>query len=158
MKNPIIQLSLIALGAGIVLFVLIQLIPFGRDHTNPPVAQEPNWDSPQTRALAARACFDCHSNETTWPWYSNIAPISWLTERDVLEGRRRLNFSDISANGGRATREFARAIDGGSMPPFYYVWLHPSAGLSPAEKQALIQGLQATFGTSGEGVIPAPNP
>ena len=70
------------LGFGLLavvgLFVLIQLAPFGRNHTNPPVVQEPSWDSAETRALAKRACFDCHSNETVWPWYSNIAPVSWL--------------------------------------------------------------------------------
>jgi hypothetical protein len=56
-----------------VLGLLIQLIPYGHNHTNPPVNAEPNWDSPETRTLAQRACFDCHSNETRWPWHSNIA-------------------------------------------------------------------------------------
>ena len=60
----------------IVGFLAIQLVPYGRTHTNPPVTAEPAWDSPQTRALAVRACFDCHSNETVWPWYTSIAPIS----------------------------------------------------------------------------------
>ncbi len=150
MKNPFVQLILIAVGALIVLFGLIQLIPYGRDHTDPPVVQEPNWDSPQTRALAVRACFDCHSNQTTWPWYSNIAPISWLTVHDVQEGRQRLNFSDFTGS-GRGTREVGEVIARGSMPPVYYIWLHPSANLTDAEKQALIQGLQATFGGVGGG-------
>ncbi len=149
MGKTILKLILVVIVAGIVLFGLIQLIPFGRNHTNPPAVQEPNWDSPQTRALAVRACFDCHSNQTTWPWYANIAPISWLTVHDVQEGRQRLNFSDIGARGGRSIREVGRVINEGSMPPFYYVWLHPSAGLTDAEKQALIQGLQATFGVTG---------
>ena len=74
--------------------LVVQVIPYGRDHTNPPVAAEPLWDSPQTRDLAVRACFDCHSNETEWPWYSNVAPISWLVQRDVEEGREELNFSE----------------------------------------------------------------
>ena len=64
-------------------FLVAQLIPFGRSHTNPVVVKEPTWDSPTTRDLAKRACFDCHSNETVWPWYTNIAPVSWLTQRDV---------------------------------------------------------------------------
>src|SRR5687768_3027163 len=77
------------LGVAIVgVLAAVQLVPYGRDHTNPPVRQEPAWDRPQTRALVARACFDCHSNETTWPWYSHIAPVSWLIQRDVVEGRR----------------------------------------------------------------------
>src|SRR5437764_214194 len=78
---------------ALVLFGLMQLVPTGISYTNPPVVSEPNWDSPQTRALAQRACFDCHSNETTWPWYSHVAPVSWLLARDVIEGRSRLNFS-----------------------------------------------------------------
>jgi hypothetical protein len=61
---------------GVVVFVAIQLVPYGRDHTNPPVTAEPRWDSPQTRTLAVSACFDCHSNETAWPWYTNVAPFS----------------------------------------------------------------------------------
>ena len=54
----------------------IQLIPYGRRHTNPPLVGEPVWDQAATRALAARACFDCHSHETRWPWYSHLAPVS----------------------------------------------------------------------------------
>jgi mono/diheme cytochrome c family protein len=59
-------------------FLVIQLLPLGKQHTNPPVLQEPAWDSQQTRQLAQRACFDCHSNETVWPWYGTVAPVSWL--------------------------------------------------------------------------------
>ena len=78
--------------ALIVVLVAIQLVPYGRRHTNPPVTQEPGWDQPRTRALVARACFDCHSNETAWPWYAHMAPLSWLVQRDVDEGRRALNY------------------------------------------------------------------
>ncbi len=131
--------------AAIVLFVLIQLIPYGRDHTNPPVIQEVQWDSPQTRDLAVRACYDCHSNQTVWPWYSNIAPISWLIQHDVDDGRRILNFSEWDRPQPRANRA-AEQVQSGSMPKFYYVPLHPSANLTSAEKQALIQGLRATLG------------
>jgi len=66
--------------AGGIVFIAMQLVPYGHAHTNPPVTGEPKWDSPQTRELAKRACFDCHSNETDWPWYSNIAPVSWLIQ------------------------------------------------------------------------------
>ena len=51
-------------------FLLIQVIPYGRDHSNAPVTAEPAWNSPRTRELAVAACFDCHSNETEWPWYT----------------------------------------------------------------------------------------
>lgn len=64
----------------------IQLVPYGRNHANPSLGQEPAWDSAQTRELTARACFNCHSNETVWPWYSNIAPASWPIQRDVDKG------------------------------------------------------------------------
>lgn len=137
---------LFTLGAFVVLALLIQLVPFGRNHINPPVVQEPNWDSPMTRELAVRACFDCHSNETVWPWYSNIAPLSWLVYRDVLEGREHLNYSDWGNQRGEGSDpgEAAEAISEGQMPPAYYLFTHPNARLSDAEKQELIQGLQKT--------------
>lgn len=139
---------------GVILFVLIQFIPYGHDHTNPPVVAEPNWNSPQTRELAVRACFDCHSNQTVWPWYSNVAPLSWLIQRDVNEGRQRLNFSEwnVPQSGGGEGREgregggMARQIDSGRMPQWYYIVLHPSAGLTAQEKQELIQGLTTFAG------------
>lgn len=131
---------------AIVLALLIQLIPYGKDHTNPPILSEPNWDSPQTLALARRACFDCHSNETTWPWYSKIAPVSWLVYRDVVEGRRRLNFSDWRSSSSFDTREILEVINEGEMPPFQYLPTHPDARLSQTEKQQLIDGLTKTFG------------
>jgi hypothetical protein len=132
-----------ATGALAVVFVLVQLVPYGRDHTNPAVVAEPAWNSPETRALAVRACFDCHSDETVWHWYSNIAPFSWLIQRDVDEGRRRLNFSDWTAT--RRVRDVAEAIRRGDMPPLQYRLLHPEARLSDAEKTALESGLTATL-------------
>lgn len=129
----------------VALFVLIQLVPFGRNHTNPPVLQEPNWDSPQTRALAKRACFDCHSNETVWPWYSNIAPISWLVANDTYEGRSKLNFSEWGSQSGEEAREAGEAVMEGEMPPLKYFPTHPDARLTDAEKLALAQGLDASL-------------
>ena len=142
--------KLLKIGLWVVIggFVVIQLVPYGRNHTNPPVVQEPNWDSPETRALAEQACFDCHSNETTWPWYTNVAPVSWLVQRDVDEGRHRLNFSDWQ-NGRRdshETDEMAEVVQRGSMPPAIFLTMHPEARLTDAEKQQLINGLQATTG------------
>jgi mono/diheme cytochrome c family protein len=126
----------------------IQFISYGHNHTNPPVAAEPQWNSQQTRDLAARACFDCHSNQTTWPWYSNIAPVSWLIQHDVQQGRAQLNFSQWGT-AGRGADNAAEQIQRGTMPPSYYVLMHPTANLSAAEKQALIQGLNATTGGGG---------
>ena len=127
----------------LVLFLLIQFIPYGHQHTNPPVVQEPKWDSPQTRELAQRACFDCHSNETVWPWYSNVAPVSWLVQRDVNDGRRRVNFSDWGHV--RELDDIPRVIQNGQMPMPIFLIMHPKARLTQAEKDALISGLQATI-------------
>ena len=132
---------------GVVGLLLIQIIPYGRDHTNPAVVSEPPWDSPATRAFAVTACFDCHSNETKWPWYSNIAPMSWLVQRDVDEGRKHLNFSTWSAGQGAAA---ASMVSSGKMPPFQYTIVHPEANLSEADKAAFIDGLTATFAGGGD--------
>ncbi len=125
--------------------ILIQFLPYGRDHTNPPVVAEPQWDSQQTRDLVTRACYDCHSNQTTWPWYSNIAPISWLIQRDVQQGRARLNFSQWGQS-RRGGGDAAEQIQRGTMPPAYYLILHPTANLTPEETQALVEGLQTSLG------------
>ena len=135
-----------ALIAAAAVFVVIQFVPYGRDHTNPPVIAEPSWDSPETRDLAVAACFDCHSNETSWPWYSNVAPMSWLVQRDVEEGRDSMNLSEWPS--GEA-HESSETVLEGSMPPLQYVWTHPAARLSESEKEALAAGLAASLG--GEG-------
>ncbi len=142
MKRKAIK-AVVVLIAG---FLLIQLIPYGRYHVNPPVQAEPKWNNPQTRTLVKRACFDCHSNKTVWPWYSNIAPISWLTQHDVSEGRQALNFSEW--NRPQKAGEIVEAVRKGKMPPATYLLTHPQARLSTREKQALIQGLQATVGAN----------
>jgi Haem-binding domain len=137
------------LGFGVavgLILVAIQAVPYGRNHTNPPVRQEPNWDSPRTRELAVRACYDCHSNETRWPWYSNVAPFSWLLQYDVVEGRRELNYSRLDQPQREAT-DSAKELQDGDMPPSLYTLAHPEARLSAAERDELIRGLQATFGS-----------
>jgi hypothetical protein len=138
------------LGLGLfAVLVLLQAIPYGRNHANPPVRVEPLWDTPQTRVFAVRACFDCHSNQTVWPWYSNLAPVSWLVQRDVDEGRERLNFSEWDRP-QEEPWEAVEAVSEGEMPPGNYLLLHPSARLAPAEARAFVKGLQATLG-SGRG-------
>ena len=120
----------------IVGFLAIQLVPYGKDHQNPPVVLEPKWDSPQTRELVKRACFDCHSNESVWPWYSNIAPVSWLVQHDVDEARRQLNFSNM-----RNVRKLSEAADNvraGKMPEAKYLIMHPDARLTAEEKKQLV--------------------
>jgi hypothetical protein len=131
---------------GVVGFlVLAQAVPYGRSHSNPAVTKEPAWDSPRTRELARRACFDCHSNETAWPWYSNVAPESWLIQRDVDSGRSTLNFSEWDTPQDTSAGDIVEAVNGGGMPPWFYTILHSKSGLSKAEKQELVAGLQRTF-------------
>jgi hypothetical protein len=145
-KEPIMKKKAIlwVVVAILVLGLLIQLVPLpGRGH-NPAVVSEPNWDSPQTRLLAKRACFDCHSNETVWPWYSYVAPVSWLIYRDVTEGRSHLNFSDWN-QGNRGAGEIAEVIQEGEMPPAIYLLQHPTARLTDAGKQQMITGLENTL-------------
>jgi hypothetical protein len=125
--------------------VLIQFIPVGHDHSNPPTTKEPAWDSPETRELAHRACFDCHSNQTGWRFYSYVAPVSWLVARDVNQGRSHLNFSEWDKP-QRHAKDVAEQVKTGEMPPWFYLPLHPSAKLSDAEKQALIQGAANSLG------------
>ena len=139
------RVLLIVALASVAVFVLIQFIPYGHDHTNPSVTAEPAWDSPQTRALAGRACFDCHSNLTKWPWYSNIAPESWLIQRDVDGGRSTLDFSEWDRSQDAGVGDIVEAVNGGGMPPWYYTLLHPKARLSKAEKAQLVAGLQRTL-------------
>ncbi|HSH02743.1 MAG TPA: heme-binding domain-containing protein [Anaerolineae bacterium] len=134
-------------GAILALFVIIQLIPMGRNHTNPPVVQEPEWDSDQTRELVARACFDCHSHETTWPWYANVAPMSWVTERHVTEGREHLNFSDWGDGHHEDFEDISEVVIDGEMPLPAYLLGHPNAQLTAAEQQQMLDGLRATIGT-----------
>ena len=134
--------------ALIVALVVLQLVPYGRRHTNPPARVEARWDAPATRTLAVRACYDCHSNETVWPWYSHVAPVSWLAQRDVEDGRRKLNFSEWDRP-QKEGRESAKTVRKGEMPPWFYILIHPDARLTAAETQALVAGLGATLGTKG---------
>ena len=125
--------------------LLAQFVPYRVD--NPPVVQEPAWDSTQTRQLAKAACFDCHSNEThTYAW-EKVAPLSWWITSHVKGGRGALNFSECTQTTRRGEGDAAEATQNGSMPPKYYTWfgLHSNAKLSPAERQQLADGLGATL-------------
>ncbi len=146
MRSMIQKLALWFLLGIAALFVLIQFIPLAGAKTNPAVLAEPQWDSPQTRALAVTACYDCHSNETVWPWYSNVAPISWLVIKDTNEGREYLNFSEWNRPQEEAD-EASETILEGTMPLRPYLITHPAARLTQQEKTQLAQGLDATFGT-----------
>ncbi len=144
------KLLFAGLGAVLVFGLALQLVPYGRNHTNPPVQAEPQWASPRTRELFFRACADCHSNETVWPWYSSVAPMSWLIQRDVDEGRARFNISEWGIGGENKGEEAAETVSRGAMPMAVYVPLHPAAWLSAQEKREFIQGLATTFGGETE--------
>lgn len=123
--------------------IAIQFVPYGRAHNNPPVSAEVQWDSARTRELAVKACYDCHSNETHWPWYSNIAPLSWQTQSNVDEGRDELNFSEW--NRRQDSDEIVEVVVEGEMPPWDYN-LRFWDRISNSEKDELIEGLRRTFG------------
>jgi hypothetical protein len=96
-----------------------------------------------------RACFDCHSNETVWPWYAEVAPVSWYVQQDVSEGRRELNFSEWQ-RAYKEANEAPQVVIKGSMPPRGYTLFHPEARLTPEERRTLAQGLAAIVGSSAE--------
>ncbi len=134
-----------AVLALLLMSLLIQLVPYGRNNDNPPVVAEPVWDSERTRQLTVKACFDCHSNEVAYPWYADVAPISWGLRSHIDAGRDELNFSEWNRPQEEA-HESAETVREGSMPPWYYTLVRPGL-LSNAEKQDLIRGLEATLGT-----------
>lgn len=131
-------------AGAIVLFLLIQLIPFGHNRTNPAIVSEPNWSSPAARALVKEHCFQCHSNETNWTWYANIAPGSWLIAYDVIEGRDKFNFSDWNNNPGELD-EMVSVIQEGEMPPIQYWIFHPNSKMDAGQKQDLINALESSI-------------
>jgi hypothetical protein len=137
---------LLVLGGGaLALLLLIQLIPYGRDHANPPVTQAAQLD-PQTRQVVAEACADCHSNETRWPWYTNVAPMSWFAQSDVEGGRKILNFSRWDTP-QPSVDKLAEVITSGEMPPLKYEILpnHAKARLDEREQAQLIAGLRRLY-------------
>jgi hypothetical protein len=143
----------ILLRAGLGLLavaVLLQLVPYGRDHTNSPVTQDAPWPDGRARELATAACYDCHSDQTRWPPQSYVAPLSWLVTRDVEQGRDELNFSPWDDDDGEAD-DAAEAVADGSMPPRRYVLVHPDAALSEEERQVLVAALEAMDRARGGG-------
>jgi Haem-binding domain len=131
------RLGLLAAILGIVLLA-IQLVPVER--SNPPVEGEMPAP-PEVREVLRRACYDCHSNETVWPWYSHVAPVSWLLAHDVSEGRRELNYSRWSSYSpkrqAKLRKETWKEVDEREMPPWYYLPMHPAARLGEADRVLL---------------------
>ncbi|MDR3672177.1 MAG: heme-binding domain-containing protein [Holophaga sp.] len=124
---------------GLVLVgVVIQFIPVSR--TNPPVEGDIPTP-PEVKAILRASCYDCHSNETVWPWYSRVAPVSWLVSSDASEGRGRFNFStwnryDPQRQAALRAR-IIREVRGGDMPPWYYTIKHTGAKLDAGQRALL---------------------
>lgn len=114
-------------------------------HTNPPVLNEPQWDSPRTKELFSRACADCHSNETKWPGYSTVFPLSFFIQNHVTEGREHFNVSVWGIQRKNEGDDAAEEVRENEMPPFTYKLAHPEARLTNQEQQELVNGLEKTF-------------
>lgn len=143
MRGRILRYAVVVLG---VLFLVAQFVQ--PEKTNPSTDPSSTFEavakpSPQVASLVQRACYDCHSNSTVWPWYSRIAPVSWLVAADVHEGRRKLNFSQwnlLSAEMSRARlQEACEEVREGKMPPWNYRWMHSKARLTGEEVKALCE-------------------
>jgi mono/diheme cytochrome c family protein len=128
---------------------LMQIVPYGRAHSNPATIKEPQWDSARTRELAVRACFNCHSNRTRWPWYANVAPFSWVVQADVEAARSVVNFSEWNRTYDLALYS-GQSIRTGNMPPIKYSMAHPEANLTEQEARELWSGLDAMLRPPGQ--------
>lgn len=154
----------------LVAFIAMQLIPV--EKTNPAVGGDIVAPD-EVKDILRRACYDCHSNETRWPWYTYVAPVSWLASKDVIEGRGSLNFSEWEDNHadedpGEAFRDYYwESIENGSMPLWFYIPLHPEAKLTEQDLAILKKWAkidtdeemeEETEAAESEEVVPAAAP
>ncbi len=139
------------LGALLVIFLAIQFIP-SYPKSNPKSDPSLEIDAPkEVMAIFKRSCYDCHSNHTRWPWYADVAPMKWMVRRDVIEGRKALNFSIWKSYSEEKKKELKKQIFRSvilAMPLPQYLWLHPEAKLSPEEKK-IVQN----WASEGKGYI-----
>jgi hypothetical protein len=136
MKKKICKWIAISLG---VLFIGIQLMSVKR--TNPPITGE--IQAPEkVMAILRRCCYDCHSNETKWPWYSYVAPVSWLVSDDVNDGRKHMNFSEWAdyntKQKNHKTKKCGKLVTLSEMPLWFYLPLHPEAELLPEDIETIV--------------------
>lgn len=135
----------VAMAAVAVVLGAAQFVRFPR--TNPPVSGD-LAAPPDVTEIIRRACYDCHSNETKWPWYSRIAPASWLAYRHVTQARARLNFSDWTdyaydpGTESLKLDEIEKLIRSGAMPPWYYRLTHSDARLTDAQRAAVLSWIE----------------
>lgn len=138
----------------VAVFIAVQFIPVER--INPPASPEDAISAPpQVKAILRHACYECHSNETRWPWYSHVAPISWLIAHDVVRARREVNFSEwgsyYPATRRRKLEWMGRELREGNMPPWDYLLMHPSARLSRTDRAALQRWIESAPATPATG-------
>ncbi len=129
------------IGYGVfILLILIQFIPV--DRSNPPVTQEIHIPG-NLKPIIKRSCYDCHSNETRWPWYAYIAPVSILITQHVQEGREEANFSEWDKYDLKKKLDILEDIEEkvreDKMPLRSYLWVHRDARLTPQEKEDIIR-------------------
>jgi mono/diheme cytochrome c family protein len=111
----------------------------------PSITGTPGWDSERTQALAARACGACHSNQPNLPWYTNLAPVSWLVQYQVDGGRSALNFSEWDRPQVSSGAVAASSVQQQRKPPPWMVALDSRLRLTDAERAELVRGLHATL-------------
>jgi hypothetical protein len=140
-------LRVVALTA-VAVFVVSQFVPYGWWHENPPVVRDTPWPNARAEQVARVSCYDCHSNESEWPVYSYVAPMSWLVHKDVAEGRGELNFSEWPLN-DKQLDDAIDAVEDGTMPPGQFTLIHRNAKLTAEEARVLIDALEA-LGGSGD--------
>ena len=137
------------IGGLAIVFALIQLKPV--DRSNPPFEKEQDMihvlaPPVEVEQLLRQACYDCHSNQTHYPWYARVAPVSWMIERNVNLGREEVNFSNwASYRSSRAMHkleESYKQVKHDHMPVLAYTWMHPQARLSDVEKNKLLNWLE----------------
>lgn len=132
---------------AVVVFGVLSVI-FPIDRTNPPVTGEINAPV-EVMAILRRSCYDCHSNETVWPWYSYVAPASWLVAKDTRDGRRHMNFSEwntySSKEQNHLRKECGEMVEEGEMPLWFYDALHPEALLLDKDVTTLLSWSNGTL-------------
>jgi hypothetical protein len=147
LRNPWVKFALLVMALA---FVGVQFVPIERNHTTrPPVSDlfEARAAPDEVRTAIEHACYDCHSDHTRYPWYASVQPIGWWLGRHIKQGKADLNFSEFNSyspkKAARKLEESYDDIDENEMPLRSYRWLHPEARLSPDQKQAVLNWLDA---------------
>jgi hypothetical protein len=139
--------------SGIILAIMFVALQFKQPERNNPAVNGAQTIEARAKlpsnvgAILQRACYDCHSNTTNWPWYSNVAPFSWVVSNHVNAGRKHLNFSLWATYNHRKMDgllgEIAEVVKDSSMPLSSYTMLHPSAKLSDEDIKAICDWAEA---------------